>query len=195
MLTGVHETLRSSGLELRIDPREEPQLGERLEELREYARAAGDERAIRYLETSHLPEELLDLSDLASPELDEPRRAVEAAALEALAARDREQLQELLLAYDAAYREAKDRESALDFEDLQLLARDLLQQHPEIRERESWRFRSIMVDEFQDTNWSTYSPARSCSSSATSSSRSTASATPTSRSSVSGARPSRECWR
>jgi ATP-dependent helicase/nuclease subunit A len=152
MLTGVHETLRSSGLELRIDPREEPQLGERLEELREYARAAGDERAIRYLETSHLPEELLDLSDLASPELDEPRRAVEAAALEALAARDREQLQELLLAYDAAYREAKDRESALDFEDLQLLARELLQQHPEIRERESWRFRSIMVDEFQDTN-------------------------------------------
>jgi ATP-dependent helicase/nuclease subunit A len=152
MLTGVHETLRSSGLELRIDPREEPQLGERLEELRDYARTAGDERAIRYLETSHLPEELLDLSDLASPELDEPRRAVEAAALEALAARDREQLQELLLAYDAAYREAKDRESALDFEDLQLLARQLLQQHPEIRERESWRFRSIMVDEFQDTN-------------------------------------------
>ncbi|MFL5948545.1 MAG: UvrD-helicase domain-containing protein, partial [Gaiellaceae bacterium] len=152
MLTGVHETLRSSGLELRIDPREEPELAERLEELRGYARAAGDERAIRYLETSHLPEELLDLSDLASPELDEPRRAVEAAALEALAARDREQLQELLLAYDAAYREAKDRESALDFEDLQLLARELLRDHPEIRERESWRFRSIMVDEFQDTN-------------------------------------------
>jgi ATP-dependent helicase/nuclease subunit A len=152
MLTGVHETLRSSGLDLRIDPRDEPQLGARLEELREYARAAGDERAIRYLEASHLPEELLDLSDLASPELDEPRRAVESAALEALAARDREQLQELLLAYDAAYREAKDRESALDFEDLQLLARELLREHPEIRERESWRFRSIMVDEFQDTN-------------------------------------------
>jgi ATP-dependent helicase/nuclease subunit A len=152
MLTGVHETLRSSGLELRIDLREEPQLGARLEELRGYARAAGDERAIRYLESTHLPEELLDLSDLASPKLDEPRRAVESAALEALAARDREQLQELLLAYDAAYREAKDRESALDFEDLQSLARELLREHPEIRERESWRFRSIMVDEFQDTN-------------------------------------------
>jgi ATP-dependent exoDNAse (exonuclease V) beta subunit len=77
---------------------------------------------------------------------------VEQAALEALAARDREQLQELLLAYDAAYREAKDRESALDFEDLQLLARELLRRNEEIRERESWRFRSIMVDEFQDTN-------------------------------------------
>jgi len=152
MLTGVHETLRSSGLELRIDPREEPQLAARLDELRGYARAAGDDRAIRYLDSTHTPEELLDLSDLASPELDEPRRAVESAALEALAARDREQLQELLLAYDAAYREAKDRESALDFEDLQLLARELLRDHPEIRERESWRFRSLMVDEFQDTN-------------------------------------------
>src|SRR5262249_7905717 len=133
-------------------PREEPQLAARLEELREYARAAGDERAIRYLDSTHTPEELLDLSDLASPELDEPRRAVESAALEALAARDPEQLQELRLAYDAAHREAKDSESALDFEDLQLLARKLLRDHPEIRERESWRFRSIMVDEFQDTN-------------------------------------------
>ena len=66
--------------------------------------------------------------------------------------RDREQLQELLLAYDGAYRAAKDRESALDFEDLQLLAREVLKEHDEIRERESWRFRSVMVDEFQDTN-------------------------------------------
>ena len=47
---------------------------------------------------------------------------------------------------------AKDRESALDFEDLQLLARELLRDNEEIRERESWRFKSIMVDEFQDTN-------------------------------------------
>ena len=96
---------------------------------------------------------MLDLSDLARGEaLVEARRAVERAALEALAARDRELLQELLLAYDRAYRAAKDRESALDFEDLQQLARSLLQEHEEIRERESWRFRSIMVDEFQDTN-------------------------------------------
>src|SRR5204863_4071442 len=51
-----------------------------------------------------------------------------------------------------SYAESKARESALDFEDLQLHARDLLRDNPEIRERESLRFRSIMVDEFQDTN-------------------------------------------
>jgi ATP-dependent helicase/nuclease subunit A len=152
MLTGVHETLRSSGLELRIEAPGDPLLPQRLDELRAAAVEAGDEAVLRFLETPPGPEGLLDLADLASPELDEPRRGVEQAALEALAARDREQLQALLLAYDAAYREAKDRESALDFEDLQLLARSLLRGNDEIRERESWRFRSIMVDEFQDTN-------------------------------------------
>ncbi|HET7554500.1 MAG TPA: UvrD-helicase domain-containing protein, partial [Gaiellaceae bacterium] len=151
MLTGVHETLRSSGLELRIDPREEPRLPEALEELRKAARGGGHDAALHFLDAASVPDGLLDLSDLPS-DLDEQRDAVEQAALEALAARDREQLQELLVAYDRAYREAKDRESALDFEDLQLLARELLREHEEIRERESWRFRSIMVDEFQDTN-------------------------------------------
>jgi ATP-dependent helicase/nuclease subunit A len=151
MLTGVHETLRSSGLELRIDPREELRLPETLESLRAAASAGGHDGALRFLDAASVPDGLLDLSDLPS-ELDEQRRAVEQAALEALAARDREQLQELLLTYDRAYREAKDRESALDFEDLQLLARELLHEHEEIRDRESWRFRSIMVDEFQDTN-------------------------------------------
>jgi ATP-dependent exoDNAse (exonuclease V) beta subunit len=151
MLTGVHETLRSSGLELRIEAPGEPRLPDALEELRVSAQTGGHDAALRFLDAASVPDGLLDLSDLP-PDLDEQRRAVEQAALEALAARDREQLQELLVAYDRAYREAKDRESALDFEDLQLLARELLQQHEEIRERESWRFRSIMVDEFQDTN-------------------------------------------
>ncbi len=157
MLTGVHETLRSSGLPLRLEAPGDPQLEARLAELRAAAEAIGQVQMVRYLEAAPGPEALLDLSDLRerageAEGYEEARHAVERAALEALAARDREQLQELLLAYDRAYRAAKDRESALDFEDLQLLARELLQEHPEIRERESWRFRSIMVDEFQDTN-------------------------------------------
>ena len=75
-----------------------------------------------------------------------------ALALEELASRDRELLQELLTGFAAAYTEAKDRESALDFEDLQLRARKLLRENDAIREVEQLRFRSIMVDEFQDTN-------------------------------------------
>jgi ATP-dependent exoDNAse (exonuclease V) beta subunit len=153
MLTGVHETLRSSGLPLRLEAPDDPKLDERLQELRACAQEIGAEEMLRFLDTPPGPEALLDLSDFRAVEgLDDPTRAVERAALEALAVRDRAELQELLLAYDRAYRAAKDRESALDFEDLQLLARELLREHEEIRERESWRFRSIMVDEFQDTN-------------------------------------------
>ena len=153
MLTGVHETLRSSGLPLRLEAPDDPHLDERLEELRGCAREAGAAELLSFLETPPGPEALLDLSDFRALDgVDDATRAVERAALEALAVRDRSELQELLLAYDRAYRAAKDRESALDFEDLQLLARELLGENDEIRERESWRFRSIMVDEFQDTN-------------------------------------------
>src|SRR5207245_5418031 len=59
---------------------------------------------------------------------------------------------DLLQRFALQYRGAKDRESALDFEDLQLIARDLLRSDDAVREREQLRFRSIMVDEFQDTN-------------------------------------------
>ena len=103
-------------------------------------------------------EQLLDLSDLrasrrARRELRGGAQAGRAGgARRARDARDRDLLQELLERFDAAYAAAKERESALDFEDLQLAARDLLRDQPEIRERESLRFRSIMVDEFQDTN-------------------------------------------
>ncbi|MDP8910799.1 MAG: UvrD-helicase domain-containing protein, partial [Actinomycetota bacterium] len=103
------------------------------------------------------PERLLDLADLRArgeraATYEAARKAVEQAALDELAARDRDLLQELLTAFSAAYAEAKDRESALDFEDLQLRARDLLREHEAIRAREQLRFRAIMVDEFQDTN-------------------------------------------
>ncbi|MDQ4019432.1 MAG: UvrD-helicase domain-containing protein, partial [Actinomycetota bacterium] len=105
------------------------------------------------------PERFLDLSELRVPgrssrfaAYGEALAAVESAALDEIAVRDRDLLQELLSAYDEAYREAKARESAVDFEDLQLLARDLLQGSEAVRDRARWRFRSVMVDEFQDTN-------------------------------------------
>jgi ATP-dependent exoDNAse (exonuclease V) beta subunit len=167
MLTSAYETLRSAGRTLDLGPRGSSKLSERIGELREAARCVvrdeGSEEAqelLQLLDTPPGPEELLDLSGFSSKgrrhgpfeTFDRAREAVELAALEELAARDRSLLQELLLEFDAAYREAKDREAAVDFEDLQLRARDLLAGNEEIRERERWRLRSIMVDEFQDTN-------------------------------------------
>jgi ATP-dependent helicase/nuclease subunit A len=169
MLTGVYETLRAAGRPLVLELGTRPGLSERIEELREAARCLVDEaeagetarataaRALELLEERTLPERLLDLAELKArgeraATYEEARRGVEQAALDELAARDRDLLQELLGAFERAYRAAKERESALDFEDLQLLARDLLRENSEVRERESWRFRSIMVDEFQDTN-------------------------------------------
>jgi ATP-dependent exoDNAse (exonuclease V) beta subunit len=169
MLTGVYETLRSAGRELVLELGERPSLESCVGELREAARclaadagAGGVARetaaqALVLLETEAHADRLFDLADLRlrgerAATYEEARRAVEQAALDELAAADRDLLQELLAAFAAAYQEGKDRESALDFEDLQLRARDLLRDDEAIREREQLRFRSIMVDEFQDTN-------------------------------------------
>jgi ATP-dependent helicase/nuclease subunit A len=169
MLTGVYSTLRSAGRDLRLDIGGRPELAERLEELQEAARTlAADVSAtdlqrsnaqelLALLDRDSRPDRLMELSGFrASGEraasYEDARRSVEQAALDEAAARDRDLLQELLTRFAGVYAEAKARESALDFEDLQLAARDLLRDHPEIRERESLRFRSIMVDEFQDTN-------------------------------------------
>ncbi len=80
------------------------------------------------------------------------RKAVERAALEELAAHDRDLLQDLLERFAAEYAAAKRRESVVDFEDLQLAARDLLRDSQEVRDSVRLRFRLLMVDEFQDTN-------------------------------------------
>jgi ATP-dependent helicase/nuclease subunit A len=169
MLTGVYETLRSAGRELVLELGDRPSLSGRLDEFRDAARCLADDtsagdvqretarQALGLLDTDDRADRLFDLTDLRlrgerAASYEEARRRVEQAALDELAAADRDLLQELLNAFAAAYQEGKDRESALDFEDLQLRARDLLRDDHAIREREQLRFRSIMVDEFQDTN-------------------------------------------
>jgi ATP-dependent exoDNAse (exonuclease V) beta subunit len=59
---------------------------------------------------------------------------------------------ELLGRYADAYAAAKRGRGAVDFDDLELLARDLLQREPGIAAGYRERFERIMVDEFQDTN-------------------------------------------
>ncbi len=169
MLTGVYETLRSAGRELVLELGDGPQLEAKVTELRDAAQCLAEDsgsgetaretarQALVLLDADARAERLCDLGDLRvrgerAATYEESRRAVEQAALDELAAADRDLLQGLLAAFAAAYQEAKDRESALDFEDLQLRARDLLRDDVAIREREQLRFRSIMVDEFQDTN-------------------------------------------
>ncbi|MGH3008624.1 MAG: UvrD-helicase domain-containing protein [Gaiellaceae bacterium] len=169
MLTTVYETLRAAGRELDLAVAPRPELGERVEELRTAAQVlAADPDAteaqnraatqlLEQLARDVRPDRLMDLAgfkargDRAATYRD-ALGAVEQAALDEAAARDRALLQELLTTFAAKYDEAKARESALDFEDLQLEARDLLRTRPEIRERERARFRNILVDEFQDTN-------------------------------------------
>src|ERR671926_16771 len=166
MLTGVYETLRSAGRDLVLELGERAPLEERLAELREAARCLADDEAatelqrgsaVQALDLDAAPEALIDLRALrASGEraatFEEARKRLEQAALEELAARDRDLLQDLLVRFGEEHAAAKARESALDFEDLQLAARDLLRDDAAVREAEQLRFRLIMVDEFQDTN-------------------------------------------
>jgi ATP-dependent exoDNAse (exonuclease V) beta subunit len=73
---------------------------------------------------------------------EEQRQAVAACAL----------LDELLARFGDAYDERKRARGALDFDDLELLARDLLSKHRGLRTEWSQRFELLMVDEFQDSN-------------------------------------------
>jgi ATP-dependent helicase/nuclease subunit A len=169
MLTSVYETLRASGRELELELGDVAPLGERIGAFREAARCLAEdarasetqrgnaEQALLLATEGALPERVVDLGALRcrgerAATYEEARRAVERAALEDLAARDRDLLQELLHRFADEYAQAKRRESAVDFEDLQLAARDLLRGDEAVREAESLRFREVMVDEFQDTN-------------------------------------------
>jgi ATP-dependent helicase/nuclease subunit A len=61
-------------------------------------------------------------------------------------------LARLLRSFGARYERRKRERSAVDFEDLELLTRELLRSDTELRERYRDRFEQIMVDELQDTN-------------------------------------------
>ena len=115
MLIGVYETLRAAGRPLVLELGERPPLGERVEELRVAARCLADDvaatelaraNAARMLELvagEPLPERLLDLTDHRArgeraATYEEARVAVEQAALDELAAHDRDLL---LRAFDA----------------------------------------------------------------------------------------------
>jgi ATP-dependent helicase/nuclease subunit A len=66
--------------------------------------------------------------------------------------RDHTMLRVLLELFDERYEQRKRLRSGLDFEDLELIARDLLTAEEGLREQYATRFAHVLVDEFQDTN-------------------------------------------
>ncbi|MGA9285019.1 MAG: UvrD-helicase domain-containing protein [Solirubrobacteraceae bacterium] len=58
----------------------------------------------------------------------------------------------LMECFDLAYAQRKQASAVLDFDDLELKARVLLDQHADIRQAWAERFDLLMVDEFQDSN-------------------------------------------
>jgi ATP-dependent helicase/nuclease subunit A len=169
MLTGVYETLRSAGRPLVLELRERPSFEEALAAMRTEAACLVDDaeatetqrsnaaEAVRLAVEGTAPERVVDLASLSSrgtraTSYERARKALEQAALEELAASDRVLLQELLERFADEYATAKRRESVVDFEDLQLAARDLLRDDEDVRDATRLRFRLVMVDEFQDTN-------------------------------------------
>ncbi|HEU5064043.1 MAG TPA: UvrD-helicase domain-containing protein [Solirubrobacterales bacterium] len=171
-IAGVHDELRSRGIadpKLPEPPRPDPEAALRrvveaarecLEELKE-----GDKKR-------ELPERALALLGApgASPSLDELRALATTSkakamapykeAVEAAVARVAEageggvvygHLTELLRLFSTHFAAAKGRRAGIDFEDLQILAAQLLEK-AEIGQHYRGRFRQILVDEFQDTN-------------------------------------------
>jgi ATP-dependent helicase/nuclease subunit A len=59
---------------------------------------------------------------------------------------------ELVERFGTAYAQRKHARAALDFDDLELNARELLEQRADVREAWAERFQLLMVDEFQDSN-------------------------------------------
>ncbi|MGI8595512.1 MAG: UvrD-helicase domain-containing protein, partial [Solirubrobacteraceae bacterium] len=92
---------------------------------------------------------------LKVPEVDEYLEAVEAwrgGCADVLAAPALALLDRLLDKFGAQYARCKRERSAVDYEDLELLIRDLLARDHGLRAAVAERFDAIMVDEFQDTN-------------------------------------------
>jgi ATP-dependent helicase/nuclease subunit A len=71
---------------------------------------------------------------------------------EGRAARAAELIGDLMERFDLAYAQRKQTSAALDFDDLELKARALLDKHADIRQAWAERFDLLMVDEFQDSN-------------------------------------------
>ena len=86
------------------------------------------------------------------PRLPQPAAAADAEPRDVLAARACALLDELLERFSLAFERAKRARARVDFDDLELLAQELLCERESIGVEWAERFELLMVDEFQDTN-------------------------------------------
>ncbi|MDX6626926.1 MAG: hypothetical protein QOE56_1915 [Solirubrobacterales bacterium] len=172
LMIAVHDELRSRGVgdpKLPDPPPSDPMaaIARAAEAARECLAELKDgdvkgellERALARLTAAGPPPEVDELRALASDSraqaLAPYREAIEAAvARRAEAGAGGEayaHLGQLLRQFSAAFERTKERRSGIDFEDLQILAAQLLER-AEIGEAYRGRFKHLLVDEFQDTN-------------------------------------------
>jgi ATP-dependent helicase/nuclease subunit A len=139
--------LQSDAFALAVEEFGEPDGGERLDLLARYGR----DRLRRMVGELHgrlrglgLPLQLRPhrLPDPAADDHDQELAAVADLAL----------IEQLLVLFDARYIAVKEQRGRLDFNDLELVARDLLRSRPDVAGSYRDRFAEVMVDEFQDTN-------------------------------------------
>jgi ATP-dependent exoDNAse (exonuclease V) beta subunit len=84
--------------------------------------------------------------------LEELKDAMSGAAVDAHTARFRQIIFDVLARFDALYNTRKTERGALDFNDLERRAIELLRRNGDVRERIRGHFRQIMLDEYQDIN-------------------------------------------
>ena len=165
MVSDVHDELRSRGQTAPVLPRPRPASLEAAQArlTTAQAAAAAELAGARSLPTIDAAREAIGrglgvgkgVAELKTPVLDEYREARAAHASASADARATPAvvlLGELLEGYAAAYARAKRARSGVDYDDLELLTRDLFDREPGIAAAYAERFERIMVDEFQDTN-------------------------------------------
>ncbi|MGZ4430459.1 MAG: UvrD-helicase domain-containing protein, partial [Gaiellales bacterium] len=158
MTVELHGRLRGLGLPLELHAHLAPDLAGAVEAARAAARAeqgdAAAEALLSLLAQNPAPAELCDLPEQGIPRrgaLKEAVTALEQAAADVLADADRAVLESLLGVFDERYTRIKQGRGLLDFNDLELRARDLLRADPDVAAEYRGRFTEVMVDEFQDT--------------------------------------------
>lgn len=173
MIVGAHEELRSRGVsEPVLPPAPQPDVGSALREAHAVASETLEElserngsRALVERATAVLAERAkagISLDEISALRSDSTAKGMAAyrEAMDAAVARVAEAGEggaayahagELLALFSSRFKAAKERRGGLDFEDLQLLAAELLER-AEIGESYRSRFSHLMVDEFQDTN-------------------------------------------